>query len=40
MAGIGTEKPKTNFKVVADNRKARYHYEIGEIFEAGMSDRH
>ncbi len=30
------EKPKTNFKVVADNRKARYHYEIGETFEAGM----
>ncbi len=30
------EKPKTNFKIVADNRKARYHYEIGEVFEAGM----
>ncbi len=30
------EKPKTNFKVVADNRKARYHYAIGEVFEAGM----
>ena len=30
------EKPTTNFKIVADNRKARYHYEIGEVFEAGM----
>ncbi|MDX7950759.1 SsrA-binding protein SmpB [Lichenihabitans sp. Uapishka_5] len=23
-------------KVVADNRRARYHYEIGEVFEAGL----
>lgn len=30
------EKSKTNFKIVADNRKARYHYAIGETFEAGM----
>ena len=30
------EKPHSNFKIVADNRKARYHYEIGEAFEAGM----
>ncbi len=30
------EKKTNNFKVVADNRRARYHYEIGEIFEAGM----
>ncbi len=29
-------KPDPNFKVVADNRKARYNYEIGEIFEAGL----
>ena len=29
--------PKTNnFKVVADNRRARYHFEIGETFEAGL----
>ncbi len=27
---------KNNFKVVADNRRARYHYEIGEVFEAGL----
>jgi SsrA-binding protein len=31
------EKPKSNFKIVADNRKARYHYEIGEKFEAGLA---
>ena len=24
-------------KVVADNRKARFNYEIGEVFEAGIS---
>jgi SsrA-binding protein len=30
------EKPKSNFKIVADNRKARYHYAIGEAFEAGL----
>ncbi len=31
------EQPKSNFKIVADNRKARYHYEIGESFEAGLA---
>lgn len=30
------EKPKSNFKIASDNRKARYHYEIGEKFEAGL----
>jgi SsrA-binding protein len=30
------EKPNSNFRIVADNRKARYHYEIGEAFEAGL----
>ena len=29
-------KDESNFKVVADNRRARYHYEIGDIFEAGL----
>jgi SsrA-binding protein len=29
-----SEKPQ---KVVADNRKARFHYEIGETFEAGIA---
>ena len=30
------DKEKPNFKVVADNRRARFDYEIGETFEAGM----
>ena len=30
-------KKETNFKVAADNRRARYNYEIGEIFEAGIA---
>lgn len=25
------------FKIIADNRKARFNYEIGETFEAGMA---
>jgi SsrA-binding protein len=29
-------KPDPRFKVVADNRKARFHYAIGETFEAGI----
>ncbi len=29
-------KPAPKFKVVADNRKARFNYEIGETFEAGI----
>jgi SsrA-binding protein len=28
---------KPNFKVVADNRRARFDYEIGETFEAGLA---
>ncbi|MGB7855046.1 MAG: SsrA-binding protein, partial [Pseudolabrys sp.] len=28
-------KPERRFKVVADNRKARFNYAIGETFEAG-----
>lgn len=31
------EKPEKRFKVIADNRKARFNYEIGETFEAGIS---
>jgi SsrA-binding protein len=31
-----TAKPERPFKVVADNRKARFHYEIGDTFEAGI----
>ena len=30
-------KPKRAIKVVADNRKARFNYEIGEVFEAGIA---
>jgi SsrA-binding protein len=26
-----------NFKIIADNRKARFNYEIGEVFEAGIA---
>ncbi|MGZ9125661.1 MAG: SsrA-binding protein SmpB [Candidatus Binatia bacterium] len=31
------KKPKRAIKVVADNRKARFNYEIGEVFEAGLA---
>ena len=30
------EKNERAIKVVADNRKARFNYEIGEVFEAGL----
>ena len=30
-------KSDPNFKVVADNRKARFNYEIGDVFEAGIA---
>jgi len=30
------EKKTSNFRVASDNRQARYHYEIGEKFEAGL----
>jgi SsrA-binding protein len=30
-------KPDRKLRVIADNRKARYNYEIGEVFEAGIS---
>jgi SsrA-binding protein len=30
-------KPKkSRFKLIADNRKARFNYEIGDVFEAGI----
>jgi SsrA-binding protein len=31
-----TDKPTNNFKVASENRRARYDYELGEIFEAGL----
>jgi SsrA-binding protein len=30
-------KPDPNVKIIADNRKARFHYEIGQVFEAGIA---
>jgi SsrA-binding protein len=30
-------KPERRFKVVADNRRVRFNYEIGESFEAGIA---
>ena len=30
-------KPERNFKVVADNRRARFNYAIGDTFEAGIA---
>lgn len=30
-------KPAPKSNIVADNRKARFNYEIGEIFEAGIA---
>ena len=30
-------KPERRFKVIADNRKARFNYEIGETYEAGIA---
>jgi SsrA-binding protein len=29
-------KPNPRFKIIADNRKARFNYEIGEVMEAGL----
>ena len=29
-------KPVIKSKLIADNRKARFHYAIGEVFEAGI----
>ena len=33
---MAAAKDERNHKVVADNRRARHDYEIGEVFEAGM----
>jgi hypothetical protein len=32
-----TKDPKNARKVVADNRKARFHYEITDTYEAGIA---
>jgi len=31
------QSTEANFKVVAENRKARFNYEIGETFDAGLA---
>ena len=31
------KSPKRAIKVVSDNRKARFNYEIGEVYEAGIA---
>ena len=31
------EKKPRPFKIIAENRKARFNYEIGEVFEAGIA---
>ena len=31
------EKKERPLKIVADNRRARFNYEIGEVFEAGIA---
>ena len=31
------EKPQRGNKTVADNRKARFHYEISDVYEAGIA---
>lgn len=33
---MSAKKAEPARKVVADHRQARYHYEIGEVFEAGI----
>jgi SsrA-binding protein len=30
------KKKEDGFKIIADNRKARFNYEIGEVMEAGL----
>lgn len=34
---MNAKNPNPRFKIVADNRKARHHYEIGDTFEAGIA---
>ena len=37
MAAKAAQKSERKIKVVADNRRARFNYEIGETFEAGIA---
>jgi SsrA-binding protein len=33
---MASKAPERRFKIVAENRKARFNYEIGEVFVAGL----
>ncbi|MGL5115062.1 MAG: SsrA-binding protein SmpB [Beijerinckiaceae bacterium] len=33
---VSTKPKKSRFKLIAENRQARYHYALGEVFEAGI----
>src|SRR6516165_77071 len=34
---MAAKKPDRKLRVIADNRKARFNYEIGEVLEAGIA---
>jgi SsrA-binding protein len=34
---MAAKTPDRKLRVIADNRKARFNYEIGEVFEAGIA---
>src|SRR5881398_2407031 len=34
---MAAKKPDRKLRVIADNRKARFNYEIGAVFEAGIA---
>lgn len=34
---MNAKSPNPRFKIVADNRKARHNYEVGEVVEAGIA---
>jgi SsrA-binding protein len=34
---MNAKAPNPRFKIVADNRKARHNYEIGDVIEAGIA---
>src|SRR5439155_14652334 len=34
---MAAKKPDRKLRIIADNRKARFNYEIGEVFEAGIA---
>jgi SsrA-binding protein len=34
---MAAKAPERRFRIAAENRKARFNYEIGEVFEAGIA---